>query len=82
MSPTADAETCHRSRPCIRSRSLGWWVVAVNQFGSALFMVSAVAAFTRPTTQSLVNGDIANWGTLCGALCFALGGVLLAFERP
>ncbi|MFJ5136443.1 hypothetical protein [Streptomyces sp. NPDC088707] len=78
----AFAEICHRSRPCLRSRSLGWWVVAVNQFGSVLFMVSAVAAFTRPTTQSLVNADIANWGTLCGALCFALGGVLQAFERP
>ncbi|WP_055602897.1 hypothetical protein [Streptomyces aureus] len=78
----AFAEICHRSRPCVRSRSLGWWVVAVNQFGSVLFMVSALAAFTRPSTQSLVNADIANWGTLCGALCFALGGVLQAFERP
>ncbi|MFB7391677.1 hypothetical protein [Streptomyces sp. NPDC056191] len=78
----AFAEICHRSRPCVRSRSLGWWVVAVNQFGSVLFMVSAVAAFTRPATQSLVNADIANWGTLFGALCFALGGVLQAFERP
>ncbi|MFG2330984.1 hypothetical protein ACGFMM_15290 [Streptomyces sp. NPDC048604] len=78
----AFAEICHRSRPCIRSRSLGWWVVAVNQFGSVLFMVSALAAFTRPSTQSLVNTDIANWGTLFGALCFSLGGVLQAFERP
>ncbi len=78
----AFAEIGHRSRPCIRSRSLGWWVVAVNRFGSVLFMVSAVAAFTRPTTQSPVSADIANWGTLCGALCFALGGVLQAFERP
>ncbi|MEU4269418.1 hypothetical protein [Streptomyces sp. NPDC026092] len=34
----AFAEICHRSRPCIRSRSLGWWVVAVNQFGSVLFI--------------------------------------------
>ncbi|WP_030319951.1 hypothetical protein [Streptomyces flavochromogenes] len=76
------AEICHRSRPCLRSRSLGWWVVAVNQFGSVLFMVAALAAFTRPSTQSLVNADIANWGTLCGALCFAVGGVLQAFERP
>ncbi|MEU7072713.1 hypothetical protein AB0B30_20200 [Streptomyces narbonensis] len=78
----AFAEICHRSRPCLRSRSLGWWVVAVNQFGSILFMVSALAAFTRPATQSPVNADIANWGTLCGALCFSLGGALQAFERP
>ncbi|MFI8265093.1 MULTISPECIES: hypothetical protein [unclassified Streptomyces] len=78
----AMAEICHRSRPCVRSRSLGWWVVAVNQLGSVLFMVSALAAFTRPATGSLVNTDIANWGTLSGALCFSLGGVLQAFERP
>ncbi|MFF4103985.1 hypothetical protein [Streptomyces sp. NPDC001903] len=78
----AFAEICHRSRPCLRSRSLGWWVVAVNQFGSVLFMVSALAAFTRPATGSLVNTGIANWGTLTGALCFSLGGVLQAFERP
>ncbi|MFD8286796.1 hypothetical protein ACFV2B_01010 [Streptomyces lavendulae] len=75
-------EICHRARPCLRSRSLGWWVVAVNQFGSVLFMVSALAAFTRPATGSPVNADIANWGTLCGALCFSIGGVLQAFERP
>ncbi|MFF4850603.1 hypothetical protein [Streptomyces sp. NPDC001194] len=78
----AIAEICHRSRPCVRSRSLGWWVVAVNQLGSVLFMVSALAAFTRPATGSLVNTGIANWGTLSGALCFSLGGVLQAFERP
>lgn len=78
----AFAEVCHRSRPCFRSRSLGWWVVAVNQLGSVLFMVSALAAFTRPATGSLINSDIANWGTLCGALCFSAGGVLQAFERP
>ncbi|MGE7387827.1 hypothetical protein ACQKM2_20340 [Streptomyces sp. NPDC004126] len=78
----AFVEICHRSRPCLRSRSLGWWVVAVNQLGSVLFMVSALAAFTRPATGSLVNTDIANWGTLTGALCFSVGGVLQAFERP
>ncbi|MEU7726611.1 hypothetical protein AB0B78_15405 [Streptomyces sp. NPDC040724] len=78
----AFAEICHRPRPCLRSRSLGWWIVAVNQLGSVLFMVSALAAFTRPATESLVNTDIANWGTLTGALCFSLGGVLQAFERP
>ncbi|MER6254682.1 hypothetical protein ABT224_25335 [Streptomyces sp. NPDC001584] len=78
----AFAEICHRPWPCLRSRSLGWWVVAVNQFGSVLFMVSALAAFTRPATGSLVNVDIANWATLTGALCFSFGGVLQLFERP
>ncbi|MFD9004204.1 hypothetical protein ACFV0T_25145 [Streptomyces sp. NPDC059582] len=62
--------------------SLGWWIVAVNQFGSLLFMASAIAAFTRPATASLVNADVANWGTLLGALCFSLAGVIQLFERP
>ena len=63
-------------------RDLAWWIVAINQLGSILFFASALAAFTRPSTQSLVNVDIANWGTLTGALCFAIGGVMQACERP
>ncbi|MFF1794067.1 hypothetical protein ACFVXQ_07520 [Kitasatospora sp. NPDC058263] len=78
----AFVEICHRTRPCVRSRSLGWWIIAVNQLGSVLFMVSALAAFTRPSTGSLVNATIANWGTLTGALCFSVGGALQVFERP
>lgn len=74
-------EVCH-GRPRILRRSLGWWIVAVNQLGSVLFMVSALAAYTRPATGSPVNIDIANWGTLAGALCFSVGGVLQMFERP
>ncbi|TJZ54587.1 hypothetical protein FCH28_15970 [Streptomyces piniterrae] len=74
-------EVCH-GRPRLLPRSLGWWIVAVNQLGSVLFMVSALAAYTRPATGSPVNIDIANWGTLTGALCFSVGGVLQIFERP
>ena len=74
-------EICH-GRPCLRTRSLGWWIVAVNQLGSVLFMVSALAAYTRPATDSLVNADIANWGTLTGALCFSVAGVLQLYEHP
>ncbi|MER5208314.1 hypothetical protein [Streptomyces sp. NPDC002825] len=69
-------------RPRLLPHDLGWWIVAVNQFGSVLFMVSALAAFTRPATGSLINADIANWGTLTGALCFSVGGALQFFERP
>jgi hypothetical protein len=75
-------QLCHRRRPCLRPRSLDWWIVAINQVGSILFMASALAAFTRPATGSEVNVALANWGTLSGALCFALGGVVQAFERP
>ncbi|MGW7362048.1 hypothetical protein ACWGI8_01155 [Streptomyces sp. NPDC054841] len=77
----AFVEICH-GRPCARPRNLGWWIVAVNQLGSVLFMVSALAAFTRPATGNLVNADIANWGTLTGALCFSLAGLLQLGEHP
>ena len=65
-----------------RLRELGWWIPAINQLGSYLFLVSALAAFINPETESVVNESIANWGPLAGALCFAVGGVLQAFERP
>lgn len=78
----AMTEICHRFRPCLRRRDLGWAIVAINQVGSILFMVSALAAFTRPVTGSAVNVDVANWGTLMGALCFAIGGVMQAFDTP
>jgi hypothetical protein len=78
----AMTEICHRFRPCLRRRNLGWAIVAINQLGSILFMISALAAFTRPATASEVSVGVANWGTLSGALCFALGGVTQAFDRP
>ncbi len=67
--------------PCWRPRDLGWRIVALNQLGSTLFMVSAVATFVRAEGDMIAVG-IANWGTLTGALCFALAGVLQEFERP
>jgi hypothetical protein len=75
------AEICH-GRLCVRRRDLGWWIAALNQLGSYLFLVSALAAFIRPETSSAVNAAVANWGTFGGALCFAAGGVLQVFERP
>jgi hypothetical protein len=62
-------------------RELGWWIVVVNQLGSVLFMVSAVASFVHRDGDLLAAG-IANWGTLTGALCFAIAGVMQEFERP
>ncbi len=67
--------------PCWRPHRLDWWIVAVNQLGSILFMVSAVASFVR-AEGDLISIEIANWGTLTGALCFAVAGVLQEFERP
>jgi hypothetical protein len=67
--------------PCWRPRELGWRIVAVNQLGSVLFMVSAVASLVRAEGDMIAVG-IANWGTLAGALCFAVAGVMQEFERP
>jgi hypothetical protein len=63
-------------------RDLGWWIVAVNQVGSVLFMVSAIASFVRPATGDALAVGIANWGTLTGALCFAIAGVTQEYEHP
>jgi hypothetical protein len=65
-----------------RHRDLGWWIVGVNQIGSVLFMVSAVASFVEPASAEAVNIGIANWGTLTGALCFAIAGLMQEFEHP
>lgn len=74
-------EVCH-GRVAVRAHELGWWIVAVNQIGSVLFFLAGLAAFTRPATSELVNVGLVNWGTFLGALCFVVGGVLQAFERP
>jgi hypothetical protein len=63
-------------------RDLGWWIIAVNQLGSVLFMVSAVATFVRPSSGDMLATGIANWGTLLGALCFAIAGLMQEFEHP
>jgi hypothetical protein len=67
--------------PCWRPAELGWRIVAVNQLGSALFMASAVASLVRADGDMIAIG-IANWGTLTGALCFAVAGVMQEFQKP
>jgi hypothetical protein len=67
--------------PCWRPRELDWRIVATNQLGSALFMLAAVAAFVRAEGDMIAVG-IANWGTLTGALCFAVAGLMQEFQRP
>ncbi|HVW48594.1 MAG TPA: hypothetical protein VHA76_16170 [Solirubrobacterales bacterium] len=64
-----------------RGENLGWWIVFVNQFGSVLFMVSAVASYVRADGDMIAVG-IANWGTLTGALCFAVAGAMQFYEVP
>ena len=66
----------------VRVHDLGWWVVAVNQFGSIVFFLAGIAAFTRPTTSQAVDVGLVNWGTFAGAICFAVGGVMQACDKP
>lgn len=61
---------------------LDWWIAALNQVGSYMFLVSGLAAFVDPETSSAVNEALSNWGTFGGALCFALGGVIQLFDSP
>lgn len=72
----------HRDRPRGRRADLGWWIVVVNQAGSALFMAAAVAAFVRPETGDELAVGVANWSTFAGAACFAIAGAMQEFERP
>jgi hypothetical protein len=65
----------------IRGEGLGWWIVVVNQLGSVLFMVAAIASFVRADGDLIAVG-IANWGTLTGALCFAVAGFAQFHEPP
>ena len=66
----------------IRPRLMDWWVVAVNQVGSVLFFLAGLAAFTRPATSQTLDIALVNWGTFAGAVCFAIGGVVQAFDKP
>jgi len=72
----------HRDRPRGRRADLGWWIVVVNEAGSVLFMVAAVAAFVRPETGDELAVGVANWATFAGAACFAVAGLMQEFERP
>lgn len=74
-------EVCH-GRFRLLPRSLGWWIVTVNQIGSWLFMLSGLAAFVRPATGDLISPVLVNWGTALGAACFSLAGIAQVFERP
>ena len=53
-----------RRRVCWMPRRRDWWIAALNQAGSYLFLVSALAAFVNPETSSAVNEAVANWGDL------------------
>ena len=71
---------CHRPW-CVCRHDRDWTVAALNLLGSVFFMLSAVAAFTRPATDDLLDASLANTGTLLGALCFFWAARLLLPPR-
>ena len=75
-SAIALAPEVHRRR-LWRIRDRAWVIAAVNMLGSILFGVSAVAAWTVPSTGDIVSLWWANAGTFFGALCFLVGAVLM-----
>lgn len=62
---------------CVRRDDADWWMSALNYVGSIFFMLSAITAFTLPTTGQVVNLTIVNSGTFIGAVCFLVGAYLL-----
>ncbi len=77
----AMVEVCH-GWPGLRLDDFGWWIVAINQVGSVLFFLAGVAAYTLPSTSTVIDLGLVNWGTCAGAVCFVAGGVLQFIERP
>ncbi|HEY1855214.1 MAG TPA: hypothetical protein VGG40_11550 [Solirubrobacterales bacterium] len=71
-----------RGRETLAEEPLEWSVALINQLGSILFIVAAVAAFVRPATGDALAVGVANWSTLTGALCFAVAGAVQELERP
>ncbi|GAA2557849.1 hypothetical protein GCM10010423_69420 [Streptomyces levis] len=53
----AFAEICHRGRPCLR-RSLGRWIVAVNQLGSALYFTARTRSFSSSASHPASRSPI------------------------
>jgi hypothetical protein len=71
-----------RARRGAGRQRLDWSVALVNQLGSILFMVAAIAAFVRPASGDELAVGVANWGTLTGALCFAIAGAIQELDAP
>ncbi len=66
----------------VRKEDPDWWIAGLNYLGSIFFMLSAIGAFTLPTTGDIVNLTIVNLGTLVGAVCFFGGAYLLLPPTP
>lgn len=63
------------------ARDRSWAIAASNMLGSIMFGISAVGAWTSPTTQDLLNLGWDDWGCALGGVCFLAGALLLLPRR-
>jgi len=57
-----------------------WWSTWLNMGGSVAFMISAIFAWSNPSTGEALNTDLVNLGTFVGAVGFFAAAVLLRPE--
>ncbi len=57
-----------------------WWNTWLNMAGSIAFMISAISAWTNPSTGDAINTDLVNLGTFVGAIGFFSAALLLRPE--
>ena len=60
-----------------RLRALPRWIAWLNILGSVAFMVSAIAGFVVPGTDTVLDLPVDNAGTLIGAVCFLVAAALM-----
>ncbi len=58
-------------------RTLSWSITWLNMLGSVAFMVSAVASFVLPSSDTPLDLPLAQAGTFLGAVCFLVGAGLM-----
>jgi hypothetical protein len=64
----------------LKPKSITWWVLGIDLWGSIFFMLSGVLSFVLPHTTALLNPYWANLFTLIGAFCFFLSAYLMIPE--
>lgn len=69
-------EFCHHFW-CRQHKNVTWWIVITNFWGCVFFMISALAAFSRPNP---IGNNLFFWATLTtllGAVCFFVSSYLM-----
>ena len=61
-------------------KSLSWWIVLSNLFGSVAFGISAITSFILPSEGTMINANVTNLTTALGGACFFVGALLQLVE--